>query len=116
LSTRAHYPTDRAGRRKRNRYELLADLLQSSKGGARKTNLMFRANLSFVLLNKYLNFLLEKGFLESKDGFFFPTREGLTYLQRFARYSRARDSMKRSEEKVVSSLTVSRPAVAPAPS
>jgi predicted transcriptional regulator len=97
---------EKRGRRKRNRYELLADLLRSSKGGARKTNLMFRANLSFVLLNKYLNFLLEKGFLESKDGLFFPTRPGLIYLQRYVRYSRARDSMVKSEEKFLSSLSV----------
>jgi len=96
--------TDRLGRRKRTKYELLADLLRSSKGGARKTNLMFRANLSYVLLNKYLNFLLENGFLESKDGRFFPTRAGLLYLQRFARYSRDRDHMIRSEAKVQSTL------------
>jgi len=103
--------TVRPGRRKRTRYELLADLLRSSKGGARKTNLMFRANLSYVLLNKYLKFLLDNGFLESKDGRFFPTHAGLLYLQRFTRYSRDRDHMIRSEAKVQSTLSATKTSV-----
>jgi predicted transcriptional regulator len=65
---------------------------------------MFRANLSFVLLNKYLDFLLKNGFIEAKDGLFFPTHAGMVYLQRFARYSRARDSFVRSEAMIHSSV------------
>ena len=72
---------------------------------------MFRANLSFDLLNKYLSFLLENGFLESKDGVFFPTHSGLVYLQRFSRYSRAREDMIKSEEKVLSSLSVAKESI-----
>jgi predicted transcriptional regulator len=100
---------EKFGRRKRTKYDLLADLLRSAKGGARKTNLMFRANLSFVLLNKYLSFLVENGFLESKDGLFFPTKAGLRYLHRYARYTRAKDNMLRSQEMVVSSIKVGGP-------
>ena len=108
MSGKTRNALDRLGRRKRTRYELLADLLQSSKGGAKKTNLMFRANLSFDLLNKYLKFLLDNGLLEMKDDLFFPTHAGLVYLQRFARYCRARDHMMRSEEKVQSSLVAAK--------
>jgi predicted transcriptional regulator len=91
-------------RRNRTRYELLADLLISSKGGAKKTALMYRANLSFELLNKYLSFLVENGFLERKEGYFFPSQRGLTYLHRFARYQHDKHEMIRSEERIQSIL------------
>jgi predicted transcriptional regulator len=107
----AAYTISRSRRRKRNRYEVLAALVKSSKGGARKTNLMFQANLSFVLLNKYLSFLLERGFIENRDGLFFPTHAGLVYLKRVSRYLAARDSLARTEEKVQSSLTMSKETV-----
>ncbi len=95
---------DKATRKKRNRYELLADLLKSSKGGARKTSLMYAANLSFDLLNKYLALLAENGFIEKKDGFIFPSRRGAAYLRRFSRYQRARVAMLEAEERVHSIL------------
>ena len=90
----------------------MAEMLQSSKGGAKKTMLMYRANLSFDLLNKYLELLLVNGLLEKKEGIFFPTRKGVVYLRRFARYSRARHVMMRSEEQVQSSLIVKQSAYA----
>jgi predicted transcriptional regulator len=99
-----------APRHKRTKYELLAALLESSKGGCRKTTLMFRANLSFTLLNKYLSFLIENGFLEREDGIFFPSPRGLTYLHRFARYQRAKSDVTKSEEKVRSILSIARQA------
>jgi predicted transcriptional regulator len=108
LITNQQLSQERFGRRKRTKYDLLADLLRSSKGGARKTNLMFRANLSFVLLNKYLSFLVENGFLESKDGLFFPTKTGLRYLHRYARYTRAKDDLIKSQERVVSSVNIAK--------
>jgi len=97
---------EHATRRKRTRYELLADLLLSSKGGARKTTLMFRANLSFALLNKYLGLLIENGFVDKKGDYFFPNRRGLTYLQKFSRYQSVLEDVNRTEQTLRSFLTI----------
>ncbi len=67
--------------------------------------MMFRANLSFLLLTKYLTFLVTNGFLEFEDGLFRPSPKGLSYLRRFARYQRAKNDMRRSEELVQSFLS-----------
>jgi predicted transcriptional regulator len=95
---------EKVPRRKRTRYELLADLLQCSKGGARKTALMYRANLSHELLNKYLAFLMKNRFLERRGVYFFPSQRGIIYLQRFANYQRNKNRTVRSEEKIESIL------------
>lgn len=96
---------ERIPRRKRTRYELLADLLQSSKGGVRKTAMMYRANLSHKVLNKYLSLLIENGLIEKKGGYFFLSRRGVAYLRRFALYQHNKNEMSRSEEKIQSILT-----------
>jgi len=71
---------------------------------------MFRANLSFTLLSKYLAFLMQNGFLERRDGIYFPSPRGLIYLHRFARYQRAKSDVTKSEEKVRSILSIARQA------
>jgi len=91
-------------RRKRTRYELLADILANSRGGAGKTALMYRANLSYEVLTKYLSFLLENRFLEVRNGHFYPSRRGLIYLDRFAIYQRSKHRAEVSEYKIQSIL------------
>jgi predicted transcriptional regulator len=97
-----------AVRRKRTSYELLADLLQSSKGGARKTALMFRANLSFLLLNKYLSVLLDNGFVEKRGSYYYPSHRGMIYLQKFSRYQRTKAEVMRTQEELGTILTFPR--------
>ena len=95
---------ERVARRKRTRYELLADILQSSRGGAGKTALMYKANLSYEVLSKYLSFLLNNRFLEAREGHYFPSRRGLIYLERFANYQRSKHRVELSENKIQSIL------------
>jgi predicted transcriptional regulator len=86
-------------------------MINSSKGGVRKTTIMFRANLSFQLLTKYLKVLLTNGFLEFEDGLFRPSAKGLAFLRRFAKYQRALSDVRKSEELVrlyLSSTTMPR--------
>ena len=37
----------------------VADILDSARGGARKTHLMYHCNMSFVQLKKYLKWLIK---------------------------------------------------------
>jgi predicted transcriptional regulator len=47
----------------RGNFDIIADILDASYGGAKKTNLMYRCNLSFKQLKCYSRFLLENGLL-----------------------------------------------------
>ncbi len=42
----------------------MANILQVTADGAKKTHIMYECNLSFRQLNSYLDFLTETGFLE----------------------------------------------------
>ncbi len=48
---------------RRNKLDISAELLYVAKNGARKTHLVYKANLNFVLIKKYLAKLTENGLL-----------------------------------------------------
>jgi len=41
----------------------VADILEAANSGANKTHIMFGANLSFKLLEKYLGLVVDAGFV-----------------------------------------------------
>jgi len=47
----------------RGRFDIIADILDASLGGVKKTHLMYHCNLSFRQLKIYSHFLLNQGFL-----------------------------------------------------
>jgi predicted transcriptional regulator len=47
----------------RGRMDIIADILDASRGGVKKTHLMNHCNLSFRQLKLYSHFLLKQGFL-----------------------------------------------------
>jgi len=47
----------------RGRLDVIADILEASHGGTRKTHLMYHCNLSFKQSKYYLDFLLKKKLL-----------------------------------------------------
>jgi predicted transcriptional regulator len=51
---------------RRSEIEIIGELLTLSRNGARKTELLYRGNLSYKQLQNYLAFLLEKNVLTTK--------------------------------------------------
>jgi len=51
---------------RRSEIEIMGEILNLSKQGARKTEVLYQVNLSYKQLNDYLNFLLEKDFIFEK--------------------------------------------------
>jgi predicted transcriptional regulator len=51
-------------RRRRNRIEVICDILSEALGGANKTRLMYHCNLNFMRFNRYLQELLDAGLIE----------------------------------------------------
>jgi len=77
-----------SGRRKRrDRLYIIAEILDISKDGVLKTQIMYKANLSFSQLNDYLKFLVNLNFLEAKEIngriIYKTTEKGLRYLDNY---------------------------------
>jgi len=74
----------------RERLQIVADMLSvASSNGAKKTRIMYFANLSWDLLNRYLNDLMEAGLLSSgSSDCYVLTQKGKMFLYRFSEYSK----------------------------
>lgn len=51
---------------RRSDIEIIGEILSLSKEGARKTEILYQANLSYQLLQEYMELLLEKRLLEER--------------------------------------------------
>jgi predicted transcriptional regulator len=51
------------GSHRRSEVEILSNILEMCVGGAAKTNIVYKANLNFTRLNRYLNMLLGMGYV-----------------------------------------------------
>ena len=74
----------------RGNFDIIADILDASYGGARKTNLMYRCNLSFKQLKGYSGFLVGTGLLRlngrtsrSDVAMFEVTEKGREFLKAY---------------------------------
>jgi len=54
-----------ATNKRRDRHDIVAEILRTAKGGKIKTHIMYKAKLSYSQINEYLNLLITKGFLEN---------------------------------------------------
>jgi predicted transcriptional regulator len=74
----------------RSRIDIIANILQVSNGGAKKTHIMYRCNLSFRQLHAYLNLLIDRKLLrkvEKKESLrqelYETTPRGKAFLQAY---------------------------------
>ena len=51
--------------KRRDRHDIVAEILKTARGGKIKTHIMYKAKLSYSQINDYLNLLIKKGFLEN---------------------------------------------------
>jgi predicted transcriptional regulator len=51
--------------KRRDRHDIVAEILKTARGGKIKTHIMYKAKLSYSQINEYLKLLVEKGFLEN---------------------------------------------------
>jgi predicted transcriptional regulator len=74
-------------RKRRNRLYIIAEILTIAKEGSLKTQIMYRANLSFAQLNEYLSFLTKMYLLEiqNENGkkVYRITAKGSKYLEKY---------------------------------
>lgn len=67
----------------RDRYEIIAGILESAKPGITKTKVMYNAFLSYTQTMGYLKYLQEIGLLifEEKTQIYRTTKKGFTFLR-----------------------------------
>jgi len=91
-------------RQYRSRIQIAADILEIAKAGSRKTKIMYQGNLSFDLLQKYLDLLVNFDLLEVGGGAeksYVATDKGKQFLadyQELQKYSEMAESKKRALE------------------
>jgi predicted transcriptional regulator len=73
--------------KRRDKLYIIAEILDITRDGTLKTQIMYKANLSFTQLNEYLAFMLRIGLLErvnvnAKDRYK-ASEKGLDFLQRY---------------------------------
>ena len=82
--------------RYRNEAEIIADILRVVKPGARKTRIMYGANLSFMLAKKYITKLSSMDLirLDSDQKTYQLTEKGKTYLDNYQSYQKIERDLK----------------------
>lgn len=67
--------------KRRDRHDIVLDILKIARGGKRKTQIMYKAKLSYGQLKAYLELLNDRGLLESNDGVYHTTNKGLNFIK-----------------------------------
>lgn len=74
--------------KKRSNLEISADVLRIAKEGAKKSHIVYKANLNFELVNTYLKHLQETGlinFAPDDDHLFKTTSKGVEYINQYTK-------------------------------
>ncbi len=74
---------------RRSSFEIMNKIVNVSKDGARKTEILYQSNLSYNQLNEYLSLLKEKDILKeeyvedngSSHSVFYPTDKGRVFVE-----------------------------------
>jgi len=66
----------------RSSFEIIAEILQAAKNGARKTRIMYSCGLSYRFIEKYLTILTETGLLRTGSPYC-TTKKGLQFLHAY---------------------------------
>jgi len=79
----------------RNRLEIIASILTITSKKAKKTQIMYQANLSYKLLCQYLGEVIDAGLVSSENGLFYLlTDKGKEFLNRHGKYAHRCRSLK----------------------
>ena len=66
--------------KRRHKFDIIAEILKHSTNGTKKTQLVYSSNINFNILNKYLEPLMARGFIEPSGGLYYTTPAGFEFL------------------------------------
>ena len=70
--------------------DIMAEILEIARLGAKKTWIVYRANLNFKLVKEYLDELMEKRLLDSDGSIYQTTDQGLEFLEEYRNFKKFR--------------------------
>ena len=70
---------------RRGKLEIMADILLVTRDGARKTEIVYKANLNFTRIERYIPFLEERGMIKNSDQVYKTTEKGEEFLREYAK-------------------------------
>jgi predicted transcriptional regulator len=82
----------------RRKFEIIADILNAAKDGAKKTRIMYVANLNHGLLKKYLMETISIGFIRFNNDGYEVTEKGRIFLERYTQFSSKYSKLQREFE------------------
>ena len=85
----------------RNRLEIIADILNAVGDGAKKTRIMYLANLSYKLLEKYLEETVNVGLVYFNHDCYEVTEKGRSFIERYGDFSSKYSKIKGELEKIM---------------
>jgi len=80
----------------RSSLDIVADVLKAASDGAIKTRILYRANLSYKLLEKYLEVTIRSGFLQNSSESYKLTESGKAFLEKYNRFHDRRSKVEGS--------------------
>jgi len=85
---------------KRTTADVIRDILSCCISGSRKTNIMYRANLSYDLLKKYIKLLEDYRLIYNDKGLYFLTPKGKEFLEALNEYKEHKEKMEKIKDKI----------------
>lgn len=71
---------------RRNQMDICHDILEVAESGAKKTQLVYKANLNFRMVDRYLELLIDAGHIEYREDLrrYFTTDRGSYWMESYA--------------------------------
>jgi predicted transcriptional regulator len=79
-----------ANGKSRGFFDIMAEMLAVCQSDAKKTHIMYKANLSYEMLQRYMKILLEAGLVEKSlvDGSYKASPKGISFVRDYADFKR----------------------------
>jgi predicted transcriptional regulator len=68
--------------KRRNKFDIVIEILDVVSSGANKTKIVYKANLNFNLATTYMELLLEKGLVRTNGSSYEITEKGKTFAKK----------------------------------
>jgi len=82
----------------RSKLRIIADILKAAENGSKKTRIMYLANLSYYLLEKYLAKVIKADLLRHNGELYELTEKGRIFLEKFDDYSEKMSKIRKEIE------------------
>jgi predicted transcriptional regulator len=90
---------------RRDRLQIMAEIIEATKESQLKTRIMYSANLSFSQVNEYLSFLTEMGlirvYVENGKKLYKTTAKGNQYIENYRQISNLLRQRQLDETKIL---------------